>query len=98
MVGEGDGAGLRVKSDIFPTDFVAHSVEFGLRGDASVMEEEAPGAKERANGDVECAVGDAAPVDGSLEKTEGFGIGYDGCGAGFTAYAREFAGGTVVAE
>ncbi len=78
MVGEGDGAGFGVESDIFPADFVAQGVELGLRRDASLMEEEAPGAKEWADGDVECAVGDAAPVEGALEETEGFGIGDDG--------------------
>src|SRR5882724_11965156 len=62
MVGERDGAGFGVESDISPADFVAHGVEFGLRRDASVMEEEAPGAKERPDGDIECAIGDAAPV------------------------------------
>ena len=98
MVGEGDGSGLWVESDIFPADFVAQCVELGLRRDVSVMEEEAPDAKEGADGDVECAVGDAAPVDGPLEEAEGFGIGDDGCGAGFTAYARELTGWTVVAE
>ena len=98
MVGEGDGSGLRIESDILPADFVAHGVEFGLRRDAALMEEEAPGAQERADGDVECAVGEAAPVDGSLEEMEGFGVGDDGCGAGFTAYAGELTGGAVVAE
>jgi hypothetical protein len=62
------------------------------------MEEEAPYAKEGADGDVECSVGDAAPVEGSFEEAEGFGIGDNRCGAGFAAYAGEFAGGTVVAE
>ena len=98
MVGEGDGAGLWVESDIFPADSVAQCVELGRRRDASLMEEEAPGAEERADGDVECAVGDAAPVDGTVEEAEGFRVGDDGSHAGFTAYAGEFAGWTVVAE
>src|ERR1700738_2932435 len=98
MVGEGDGAGVWVESDIFPADFVAHGVEFGLRRDAALMKEEAPGAEEGADGDIECSVGDAAPVDGALEEAEGFGIGDDGRGAGFAADAGELAGGAVVAE
>ena len=78
MVGEGDGAGLGVERDVVPADFVAQRVEFGLRRDAAVMEEEAPGAKERPDGDVECTVGDAAPVEGAVEEAEGFGVGDDG--------------------
>jgi len=98
MIGEGDGSGLWVESDIFPADFIAHGVELGLRRDAPLMEEEAPGAKKRADGDIECAVGDAAPIEGSFEEAEAFGIRDDGNRAGLTAYAGEFAGWAVVAE
>src|ERR1700744_4548529 len=62
------------------------------------MEKEAPGAKERSDSNVECAVGDATPGDAPLEEVEGFGVGDEGCGAGFAADAGEFTGRTVVAQ
>src|ERR1700722_17767454 len=98
MVGEGDGAGFGVECDVLPADFVAQGVEFGLGGDAALMEEESPGSEKWADGDVECAVGDAAPVEGALEEAEGFGVGDDGGGGGLAGDAGEFAGRAVVAE
>ena len=62
------------------------------------MEEEAPGTKERADRDIECSVRDPAPIEGSIEETEGFRVGDDRCRSGFAADVRQLTRGTVVAE
>src|ERR1700678_3262546 len=98
MIGEGDSAGFGVEGDVTPADFVAEPVEFGLGGDAPLMEEEAPCAKERAYGDVKCAVGFSTPVEGAVEEAKGLGIGDHWSRTGFAADARELTGGAVVAE
>src|SRR5690348_9741397 len=98
MVGKPNGAVCRIENDLLPADLLPQRLKLRLRRNAAMVEEESPGAHQRADGGVEGSAGAAAPIERSAEEGEGFWIGGDGVVRGFAVDPGELAARLIVAK